>query len=69
MPTPCATALSGLEVPRIRPIDQLTARFVNQVAHDPDFEDVAISFAQGDRLAAMLGDKPIQTVGSYGVSA
>jgi ribulose-5-phosphate 4-epimerase/fuculose-1-phosphate aldolase len=67
--TPYATALAGLKAPRIRPIDQVTARFVNRVAYDLDFEDVAISAAEGDRLAALIGDKPILMMGNHGVTA
>lgn len=66
---PYATALAGLKDPRIRPIDQVTARFVNRVAYDLDFEDVAISTAEGYRLAAKIGRHPILMMGNHGVTA
>lgn len=67
--TPYATALAGLKDPRIKPIDQVTARFVNRVAYDLDFEDVAISTDEGDRLAAKIGLNPILMMGNHGVTA
>ncbi|MEQ9258868.1 MAG: class II aldolase/adducin family protein [Roseovarius sp.] len=67
--TPYATALAGLKDPRLKPIDQVTARFVDRVAYDLDFEDVAISTDEGERLAAKIGDKPILMMGNHGVTA
>jgi len=67
--SPYATALAGLKDPRIKPIDQVTARFVNRVAYDLDFDDVAISTAEGDRLAAKIGQMPILMMGNHGVTA
>jgi len=66
---PYATALAGLADPRLKPIDQVTARFVNRVAYDLDFDDVAISTAEGDRLAARIGSYPILMMGNHGVTA
>lgn len=65
---PYATALAGLKDPTIAPIDQVTARFFESVAMDLAFTDVAITEAEGDRLAAVMGDKQILLMGNHGVS-
>jgi ribulose-5-phosphate 4-epimerase/fuculose-1-phosphate aldolase len=65
---PYATALSCLRDPSLRPIDQVTARFFNRVAVDLGFEDVAITEAEGERLAGVMGDRQILMMGNHGVS-
>lgn len=65
---PHATALSGLADPTLMPIDQVTARFFGGVAYDRDFENVAITTAEGDRLAGLLGDKTVLMMGCHGVT-
>ena len=65
---PYATALSCLEDPALRPIDQVTARFFNRVAIDLDFEDVAITEAEGERLAGVMGKYQVLMMGNHGVS-
>lgn len=66
---PYATALAGLKDPVLKPVDQVTARFVDRVAYDSGFEDVAITTDEGDRLAALIGNKPILMMGNHGVTA
>lgn len=67
--TPFATTLACLQDPVLKPVDQLTARFVDRVAYDVDFDDVPISTQEGDRLAAKIGSKSILVMGNHGVTA
>lgn len=62
-----ATALAGLADPEIKPIDQNTARFYNRVAYDLGYEGMANSDAEGNRLAALLGNRKTMMMGNHGV--
>jgi ribulose-5-phosphate 4-epimerase/fuculose-1-phosphate aldolase len=64
---PYATALAGLADPEIKPIDQNTARFFNRVAYDMGYGGMANSEAEGDRLAAILGNRTTMMMGNHGV--
>ncbi len=63
-----ATALAGLKDPTIQPIDQVTARFYNNVAYDLDFGGIAEGEAEGERIAAALGNQRIMMMGNHGVT-
>jgi ribulose-5-phosphate 4-epimerase/fuculose-1-phosphate aldolase len=62
-----ATALVGLADPEIKPIDQNTARFYKRVAYDLGYEGMANSDAEGNRLAALLGNHKTMMMGNHGV--
>ena len=62
-----ATALAGLADPEIKPIDQNTARFYKRVAYDLGYEGMANSDAEGNRLAALLGNHKTMMMGNHGV--
>jgi ribulose-5-phosphate 4-epimerase/fuculose-1-phosphate aldolase len=64
---PYGTALAALADPAIRPIDQNTARFFNRVAIDRHFGGIADEHAEGERLAAALGDKTCMIMGNHGL--
>ena len=64
---PYATAVAGLADPQITPIDQNTARFFRRVAYDFGFEGMATSTAEGNRLAAALGDHNVMMMVNHGV--
>lgn len=64
---PHATALASLADPEIKPIDQNTARFFNRVAVDLDYGGMANTDAEGERLAALLGNRSIMMMGNHGV--
>jgi ribulose-5-phosphate 4-epimerase/fuculose-1-phosphate aldolase len=64
---PYATALSTLADPEIKPIDQTTARYFNRVAYDMNYAGLADSTAEGDRLAAALGNHSNMMMGQHGV--
>jgi ribulose-5-phosphate 4-epimerase/fuculose-1-phosphate aldolase len=65
--TPYATALSCLADPSIKPVDQTSARFFNRVAIDTEFGGMADTAAEGQRLCAALGGKPVLMMGNHGV--
>ena len=65
--TPYATAVSALADPEIKPIDQTTARYFNRVAYDMNYGGIADSTAEGDRLAAALGNHATLMMGQHGV--
>jgi len=62
-----ATILSCLQDARLPAIDQNTMRFHDKVALDVDFEGMALSEAEGERLAGVLGDKTVLLMGNHGV--
>ncbi len=63
-----ATALAGLKDPTIRPIDQVTARFYDNVAYDLEFGGIAEGEAEGERIAGALGNRRIMMMGNHGVT-
>ena len=65
--TPYATAVSALAEPEIKPIDQTTARYFNRVAYDMNYGGIADSTAEGDRLAAALGNHSTMMMGQHGI--
>jgi ribulose-5-phosphate 4-epimerase/fuculose-1-phosphate aldolase len=64
---PHATALVALADPEIKPIEQNTARFFKRVAYDLGYEGMANSDAEGNRLAALLGNHKTMMLGNHGV--
>jgi ribulose-5-phosphate 4-epimerase/fuculose-1-phosphate aldolase len=64
---PYATALATLADPEIKPIEQNTARFYKRVAYDLGYEGMANSDAEGNRLAALLGNHKTMMMGNHGV--
>ncbi|MGF1630133.1 MAG: class II aldolase/adducin family protein [Kiloniellaceae bacterium] len=65
---PYATALATLKDPAMKPIDQNTARFFELVSIDQGFSGIADEEAEGARLAAALGNRPILLMGNHGVT-
>jgi len=65
---PYTTALAGLEDPRMKPIDQTTARFFDLVSYDQGFGGIADEAEEGARLAEALEDKPIMLMGNHGIT-
>ncbi len=64
---PYGTALAALADPGLRPIDQNTARFFNRLAIDRHFGGIADERAEGERLAAALGDHSRMIMGNHGL--
>jgi ribulose-5-phosphate 4-epimerase/fuculose-1-phosphate aldolase len=62
-----ATALAGINDSTMYPIDQNTMRFYERVATDEAFSGMALANEEGERLAAMLGDKSVLMMCNHGV--
>jgi len=62
-----STALAALEDNQMYPIDQNTMRFYGRMAIDNDYAGMALSEDEGDRLARMIGDKPVLMMANHGV--
>ncbi len=65
---PYATALAALKDPVIKPIDQVTARFHNRLAYDMSFGGIATEEAEGERIAATIGNRSAVMMGNHGVT-
>lgn len=65
---PYATALSCLQDPTIKAIDQNTARFHNRIAIDLHFGGIANDEEEGVRIANSFGNSSIMMMGNHGVS-
>ena len=65
---PYATALATLKDPMLKPIDQNTARFTGLVGLDQGYGGIADDEAEGQRIAAALGQHPILLMGNHGLS-
>ena len=63
-----ATALACLADPSMPAIDMNTARFTGRVANDDAFGGMALSSAEGDRVAGLLGGgKTVLLMANHGV--
>ncbi|MBX6321492.1 MAG: aldolase [Rhodospirillaceae bacterium] len=64
---PYATALTTVLETRLEPISQNALRFHDDVAYDERFNGLALDVAEGDRMAAALGDKRVLFLANHGV--
>ena len=63
-----ATALACLKDPTLYPIDMNTMRFFGRVAVDANFSGMALSDAEGDRVAALMdGGATVLLMANHGV--
>ena len=60
-------ALNSLQDNRLLPTTQTAAFFDGQVAYDDTYTGVAASLEEGERLARVMGDKPIVFMKNHGV--
>ncbi len=65
---PYATALTSLAGARLEPINQNALRFTGQIAYDNSYCGLARDPEEGDRLAAVLGDRRVLFMANYGVT-
>lgn len=65
---PYATTLACLKDPVIHPVDQVTARFFRRIAYDLDFGGIATQEAEGERIAAAIGNHRQVMMGNHGVT-
>jgi len=66
---PYASALARLEDPRIKAIGQTEIGFLDIVAYDELYTGLAYHTGEGERLAAVLGDKKVLFMANHGVLA
>jgi ribulose-5-phosphate 4-epimerase/fuculose-1-phosphate aldolase len=64
---PYATALTMVQGGRLQPVIQSAVRFYGRIAYDDDYEGLALDNAEGDRMAARLGDKEVLFLANHGV--
>lgn len=65
---PYATTLASLKEPTIHPIDQVTARFFRRMAVDLSYGGIASQEAEGERIAATIGNHSAVMMGNHGVT-
>jgi ribulose-5-phosphate 4-epimerase/fuculose-1-phosphate aldolase len=64
---PYATALTMLDEPELLPALQTALMFHDQIAYDPDYNGLALDEAEGDRMAAKLGNRSVLFLANHGV--
>ena len=64
---PYATALTMLEDMELKPSIQSALRFYGRIAYDEVYSGLALDDAEGDRMAACLGDKEVLFSANHGV--
>ena len=64
---PYATALTLVEGGRLEMVEQNALRFYDRIAYDDSYNGLALDNAEGDRLAAALGNRSIAFLASHGV--
>ena len=64
---PYATALTMCEGGRLEPCEQKAIRLSQDIAYDDDYSGLALDNAEGDRMAAKLGNKRILFLASHGI--
>ena len=62
-----AMALNMLQDNRLLPASQTAAFFDGQIAYDDHYTGLAATLAEGERLAALMGEKPIVFMKNHGV--
>ena len=62
-----ATALNMLTDNRLVPASQTSAFFHGQIAYDDDYTGLAATLEEGERLAALMGTKPIVFMKNHGI--
>ena len=64
---PYATALTQLEDMTLEMIGQNALGFHGGVAYDYNYGGLALDFAEGERMAAIMGSKPVLMLANHGV--
>jgi ribulose-5-phosphate 4-epimerase/fuculose-1-phosphate aldolase len=64
---PYATALTSIEDGQLEPVSQNALRYHNDVAYDRQYNGLANEQAEGERLAAAMGDKRVLFMENHGV--
>ena len=64
---PWALALNMLQENRLLPATQTAAFFYNRIAYDDTYTGLATTVAEGERLAALMGNKTVLFMKNHGV--
>lgn len=64
---PWATALTQLADMTVEMIGQNALGFHGEIAYDYTYNGLALDMAEGERMAAIMGDKPILMLANHGV--
>ena len=64
---PYATALTLLAEGRLEMVEQNALRFHQDIAYDDTYNGLVVDNAEGDRLAAALGDKRVMFLANHGI--
>ena len=64
---PYATALTQLEDMTVEMIGQTALSFHDQIAYDNAYDGLALDMAEGERMAAVMGTKPVLMLANHGV--
>lgn len=64
---PYATAIACTEGGRLEPVSQTAAMFAGRIAYDDDYGGLGDNAAEGDRLAAVMGTKPVLFMANHGI--
>jgi len=64
---PYATALTLLKDPVLEPLSQCSLMFYGDVAYDEEYNGIVDTKEEGDRIAAVLGDKKVLLMANHGV--
>jgi ribulose-5-phosphate 4-epimerase/fuculose-1-phosphate aldolase len=64
---PHSTALTMLEGGRLEMAHQTALMFHDRIAYDDDYQGLALDEGEGDRIARVLGDRPIAFLANHGV--
>jgi ribulose-5-phosphate 4-epimerase/fuculose-1-phosphate aldolase len=65
---PYASALTRLEDPRIKEIGQTEVLLMDAIAYDDSYAGPAVEPEEGERLAAIFGDKTILFMANHGIT-
>lgn len=63
---PYTLALNLIDGSRLEPVNQNALRYTGRVAYDEDYTGLACDNDEGDRLARVMGDKPILMMRHHG---
>ena len=65
---PFASALTRLDDPRIKEIGQTEVGLLGKIAYDDQYTGPALEPEEGERLAAVIGDKTVLFMANHGVT-
>lgn len=65
---PFASALTRLEDPRIKDIGQTEVGLTGRIAYDDQYTGPALEPQEGERLAAVIGDKTVLFMANHGIT-